>query len=922
MENFNQSHQGSGDNVLNKTVHITHTSQKGSTPASQSTKWLLFILCLELALGIWGEFAPDDIQETLENFSEAIGMSYTVLWIGVFVLLVLLVSVSLNNSKKKDVFHDEIIAGEVLPEELSTYLRLVSNVYYAQERKMLKSIHTILSKAAKPDRYFSIEGMGGIGKSTAAKYYYQHSKNKKHYGHYLWIDATNGIDKGFTENKSLTSHLKTKDFEQIISILKKFKRLNLLVMDNVGADFQLHKSILPYLPNWHVVCTSRLSLDKRDSFDITKNFDAKVWHKAFIGAYHEQAGTPSLRAHTLPAHIGKEDLNKLREVIGHNMLIWCLIASAMGRDKGRRLSIKTFLEAFEKHQLDQKPLDQLRIRFPEKPEEEITLLQHLKTTFDVLEEKGSIKKLEPAEKNLLGIVALLPDEYIDEQLLAALFPQHTALEFSDTLEQLYEKGWIQKTWQQTKRSFWQKLKKPFAHTAAPEAARYKLHRLIAEALLYQLDISWTMASPIIQHFAPQPRQLISFSFGHFKKVTVILTATLHEAADRAAFATFLYDCGHEFNKHNKIDADTPLFLFQEALKIWRQLVQDYPKTYLAGLAMTLNNLANLHSDKNELAQAESEYEEALKIQRDLAEQNPQTFLPDVAMTLNNLAALHYVKNELAQAESEYEEALKIYRDLAEQNPQTYMPDAATTLNNSGVLHSDKNEQNQAESEYEEALKIYRDLAKVNPQTWLPYVATTLNNLAVLHKDKNELAQAESKYEEALKIYRDLAEQNPQTFLPGVANTLNNLAALHWAKNELAQAESEYEEALKIRRDLAKVNPQTWLPYVATTLNNLAVLHRDKNELAQAESEYQEALKIYRDLAKANPQTFLPNVAMTASNLALFYQQNKPDRARSVALAQEALAAARDFEGFLHEAKKHADRARWVLSAWAAGGEEE
>ena len=53
--------------------------------------------------------------------------------------------------------------------------------------------------------------------------------------------------------------------------------------------------------------------------------------------------------------------------------------------------------------------------------------------------------------------------------------------------------------------------------------------------------------------------------------------------------------------------------------------------------MTLNNLAVLHSDKNEFSEALEKYEEALKIYRDLAKKNGQTYLPYVAGTLNNLA---------------------------------------------------------------------------------------------------------------------------------------------------------------------------------------------------------------------------------------------------------------------------------------------
>ncbi|MFN7929817.1 MAG: tetratricopeptide repeat protein [Blastocatellia bacterium] len=118
--------------------------------------------------------------------------------------------------------------------------------------------------------------------------------------------------------------------------------------------------------------------------------------------------------------------------------------------------------------------------------------------------------------------------------------------------------------------------------------------------------------------------------------------------------------------------------------------QKYSDAFASGdiskRAMTLNNLANLHSDKNELGQAEAEYAEALQIRRQLAAVNPSAYLPDVAMTLNNLANLHSDKNELGQAEAEYEEALQIYRQLAAVNPSAYWPYVAGTLNNVAIYH--------------------------------------------------------------------------------------------------------------------------------------------------------------------------------------------------------------------------------------------
>ena len=44
--------------------------------------------------------------------------------------------------------------------------------------------------------------------------------------------------------------------------------------------------------------------------------------------------------------------------------------------------------------------------------------------------------------------------------------------------------------------------------------------------------------------------------------------------------------------------------------------------------MTLNNLAMLDADQNRPEAARKGYEEALKIYRELAQKNPDTYLPD------------------------------------------------------------------------------------------------------------------------------------------------------------------------------------------------------------------------------------------------------------------------------------------------------
>jgi hypothetical protein len=290
---------------------------------------------------------------------------------------------------------------------------------------------------------------------------------------------------------------------------------------------------------------------------------------------------------------------------------------------------------------------------------------------------------------------------------------------------------------------------------------------------------------------------------------------------------------------------------------------------------TTDNLfayANFLQEHNQLDQANLFYTEVLEICRNLRD------LPNMATTLNNLANLHSDKNEMAIAEQEYQEALQIYQELAVENPRSFLQYVATTLNNLAVLHSNKNEIVIAEQEYQEALQIRRELAVENPRSFLPDVATTLNNLAVLHSDKNEMAIAEQEYQEALQIRRELAVENPRSFLPDVATTLNNLAVLHSDKNEMAIAEQEYQEALQIRRELAVENPRSFLPDVAMTLINLSIFY------AQAQSKKSLWSRIFRTGSKTeNKDTNAKLLAQEMTEIA----QQFPDLPRVQQYAEAA-----------------------------------
>ena len=382
--------------------------------------------------------------------------------------------------------------------------------------------------------------------------------------------------------------------------------------------------------------------------------------------------------------------------------------------------------------------------------------------------------------------------------------------------------------------------------------------------------------------------------------------------DRARTLNNLATLHHDKNEIGMAEGE-----FKEALTIRRTLATTNPEAYLGDVARTLNNLANLHKKKNEIDVAEGECKEALEIQRNLVKTNPRAYLPVLAEILNNFAILHKTKNEIDVAEGEFKEALMIRRTLIKNNPGAYLLELAGILNNLANLHKKKNEIDVAEGEYKEALTIRRELAKTNPRAYLPAVAATLNNLAILHQIKNEIEVAEGEYKEAIALYRDLAKTNPEVYLPYMALTLHNLAVLHFRKNEYEMAEGEYKKALKIRRNLAKTNPGVYLPAVAETLVGLAVLHAIKKKIDLAEGMFKEAIALYRDLAKANPEVFLPFLANTLIDLSLHYADSYQKREQSVAFACEGLRILLPFAEKAPYTQRYVTTAIMVLDKWGA-----
>ena len=344
------------------------------------------------------------------------------------------------------------------------------------------------------------------------------------------------------------------------------------------------------------------------------------------------------------------------------------------------------------------------------------------------------------------------------------------------------------------------------------------------------------------------------------------------------------------------------------------------------------NFAHFLHEHNELEDACLLYYEALEICRELSHSDPQAYLPKTGHILNNLGNLLIKNNKPVEAEKAFEEALEIREELVVKYGNDYLPQVAETLNNFGNFLEENKRFDEASDAYYKSLTISRDLTITDPQGFLPKVAETLNGLGILLTSNKKYNEAEKAYREVLEVYSDFAITNPQIFLPKLAGTLNNLGSLLMAKLEnsgnsiirdrkLKEIDKAFNLALETFQDLVNYNRQAFLPSVATTLNNQVQLFISDKKFDKAEEAGTASLEIYRELAKHSPQTFQPMLALISKNMCAFYMQNKHNRIKSLAFAQEAIQAALPFVGTLSNSLNIIEQVKQIVSRWGLDPEE-
>uniref|UniRef100_UPI0026ED7943 tetratricopeptide repeat protein n=1 Tax=Actinomyces oris TaxID=544580 RepID=UPI0026ED7943 len=301
---------------------------------------------------------------------------------------------------------------------------------------------------------------------------------------------------------------------------------------------------------------------------------------------------------------------------------------------------------------------------------------------------------------------------------------------------------------------------------------------------------------------------------------------------------------------------------QEAVGLFRELVENSPEDHAPGLAGSLNNLANILSGLGRSGEALEVSQEAAGLYRELAQASPAAYTPDLALSLNNLASKLSAVGQYQEALEVAQETVRLRRALVEVWPETYTPGLAITLGNLAMFLSAVGQNREALVAAQEAVHLRRALVEAWPEVYTSDLAVSLDSLAKILSRLGRRNEGLVVAREAVRLFRKLVEVSPAAYTPDLALSLSNLSNFLPEVGLLPDALVVAREAVGLYRDLAEASPAVHMPNLAMSLNYLGRILMEVGLVPEALVVAREAVGLYRDLAEASPAVHMPNLAMS------------------------------------------------------------
>ncbi|MFN8304774.1 MAG: tetratricopeptide repeat protein [Saprospiraceae bacterium] len=474
-----------------------------------------------------------------------------------------------------------------------------------------EDLRVLALKLDQSQKVVVVNGLGGIGKTTLAKAWFQ--SVLRQYEHFLWIElaGNDNLDgqqyaASFIEtiawHPTLAANLQLEPaapneppearFHTIMNALRQLKGPNLFVVDNAGAEMEQAaiRAQMPLPPEWRVLLTSRNRLNGYEPMPLDRlspEAAAQLFRKHYTGDCPPDA---------------LDEL--LREVDCHTLTVE-LLAKTLENHFGS-LDLSTLTAKLRRRQLADPDLQRRISSNHSKEETEVYI--HLLTAFDC-------SGLDAAERLLLARFVGLPPGYaftaaqLEEWLQV---PAEERRHLHETLDRLDRKGWLTRS----------------------EGPRFGLHRMLQQAVGYQLTPGMEEWAVLVETFTQKLNFDVSTNYPLlFPWITYaehLLEMLKEEDLETAAASRLMNNLGTLIEKTGQYERARDLLEGALASAV-KNFGPDHPT-----VAAYQSNLANVYDSLGQYERARDLLEGALAS----AVKNFGPDHPTVAVSQSNLANVY------------------------------------------------------------------------------------------------------------------------------------------------------------------------------------------------------------------------------------------------------------------------------------------
>jgi hypothetical protein len=606
---------------------------------------------------------------------------------------------------------------------------------------ILTKLHEIMSN----QQHISINGDGGMGKSTLLKLYACRFKNE--YDHIIWLNAGAGLVDSLVVNSELATNLNapilesdkfSERFDMILGKLGVLPGHNLLIIDGY-SKVEIQMGELRSLQNWQIIVGTRLRLQGWKALSINAlSFEfAKTLYFSF--GYQQNATDSQLKI--------------LFNLIDYNTLVIALVARTIHYSFD--LSLEMVIKHFEEQSLD---AENLHIDLPDESGESLHLLKILNKTFD-------LSNIEPMDSFYLVFFALLPLEDTNFEDLIDWFgkasEKHNRIALTNTINSLHAKGLIERSGKQI-----------------------TMHKMFRDSILYQErkdEDAFFIQSHNIDCLAMRIKEGADHSLSEalrFLKFGEAILATIKEPYRKAVYRKLLQLENEVLNIYNWINKENDMVARWENL--YDRAEKHLPKNdELLGIISNNYGLALATDGKWE--QASPQFERAISILQSLDER----VLPQLFISLCNLCSLFIQAKDLKR----FNDCFDIIQDLRAKH--NMWNDISVPIQSQilGSFNYEMGNFPEAIKLYNLAINLHHELPKENKND--AYLVIYFIKLGESYLMNKELDKAEKVATIAISVFSKLNAES-LGLLPVILNLVITISEL---KGDHQKAE-KLKEALK------------------------------------------------------------------------------------------------------------------------------